>query len=287
MALILDFLARVFTDAAQLHRDADAAQARQQYVDRFADAWNRGAISIPSQLVWSMPRPDGSTAPMWPCCAASIADDGSQVLLTFTVPPDGVVTADDVAQQVDAVRLAARSFFGVRLRVTGCDVCQQRCSLALSPVNPICDGAGKFLAGFDDRGAPVWVPVIGQVTAVAGDDGCTAWIAACISGVLPSISADPHAAVSDARRVGLAAKSSGQPPAPLLVALAEAQPGSEQLRAEQLGFARRGLVEWDTAPQVEPSAWAVRPTQVITRIGDDYAVERDGRKTLFTPAWSY
>lgn len=284
MAEFLDFLARVFSGAAQQQRDTSAAQSRQQQADRFADAWTRGAISIPAQLSWSVDCPDGTTVPVWPWCTAT--STGSTLLLTFTVPPDAPVTADDVARHADAVRRAARGYFGTRLRLTGCDVAQYRCSMALAPVNPACDGAG-FLAGFDDRGEPVCAPLLGQVTAIAGDDGAASWISACVSGAIPTTAADPHAAVSDARRVGLAAKSSGQPPAPLLVTLAEAQPGSEQLRAEQLGFARRGLVEWDTAQQVETSAWAVRPTQVITRSGDSYVIERDGRKTPFTPAWRY
>lgn len=283
----LDFLARMITDAAQSQRDSSAAQARQQAADRFAAAWNCGAISsIPSQLVWSVPRPDGGTAPVWPGCAATIAD-GSSLLLTFVVPPDPdtPVTADDVARHADAIRLAARGFFGVPLRVTGVDVVQHRCSLALTPVNPVCDGQ-KILVGFDDRGSAVWVPLLGEVTAIAGDDGAVSWISACVSGVIPTTTASPHAAVTDARRVGLAAKSSGQPPAPLVVGVEDAQPGADQRHADYLGFARRALVEWSTA-QVEASAWAVRPTQVITRSGDSYVIERDGRKTPFTPAWRY
>lgn len=285
----LDFLARMVTDAAQSQRDSSAAQARQQAADRFAAAWNCGAISsIPSQLVWSVPRPDGGTAPAWPGCAATIAD-GSSLLLTFVVPPDPdtPVTADDVARHDDAIRLAARGFFGVPLRVTGVDVVQHRCSLALSPVNPACDDAGKILAGFDDRGEPVWVPVIGQVTAIAGDDGAASWISACVSGVIPTTTASPHAAVSDARRVGLAAKTSGQPPAPMVVGLEAAQPGADPERADYLGFARRGLVEWDAATSVDTAAWAVRPTQVISRNGDQYVLEQTGKKTPFFPAWLY
>lgn len=281
----LAFLARVFSGAAQQQADTTAAQARQQQAARFADAWTRGAISIPSQLSWSVDCPDGTTVPVWPWCTAT--STGSTLLLTFTVPPDTPVTADDVARHADAIRLAARGFFGVPLRVTGVDVVQHRCSLALSPVNPACDGVGKFLAGFDDRHMPVWVPLLGEVTAIAGDDGGAAWIASCIAGVLPVISAAPHAAVTDARRVGLAAKSSGQPPAPLVVGLEDAQPGAEQLRADYLGFARRGLVEADTAPQVDAASWAVRPTQVITRSGDSYVVERDGRRIPFAPAWRF
>lgn len=284
MAAFLDFLARVFSGAAQQQRDTSAAQSRQQQADRFADAWTRGAISIPSQLSWSVDCPDGTTVPVWPWCTATSTD--STLLLTFTVPPDAPVTADDIARHADAVRLAARNFFGTRLRVTGCDVVQRRCSLAMSPVNPACDGAA-FLAGFDDRGAPVWAPLVGQVTAIAGDDGCVEWIASCIAGVVSSVSASPAVAVADARSVGRAARKSGEPPAPLVVALDSAQPGADQLHAEMLGFARRGLVEWDAAQQVETSAWAVLPTQVIMRSGDRYVVERDGRKTPFTPAWLY
>lgn len=280
-----DLASRFFADIARRRHEEDTAQARQQQANRFAIAWNRGVLAVPSSLVCSMPCPDGTTAPAWPGCAASISDD-AQMLLTFTVTPDAAVTADDVEQQVDAIRLAAREFFGTRLRVTGVETVPGRCSMQLTPVNPACDGQ-KILAGFDDRGAPVWVPLLGQVTAIAGDDGAASWISACVSGAIPTTAADPHAAVSDARRVGLAAKTSGQPPAPLLVALDEAQPGADQLRAEQLGFARRGLVEWDTASQVDSASWAVRPTQVITRIGDRYVVERDGRKTSFTPAWLY
>lgn len=281
----LDFLARIAAQAAQQQRDTSAAQARQQQANGFASAWNRGAISIPSQLVWSVPRPDGGTAPAWPGCTATIADDGSQMLLTFTVPPDTAVTADEVARHADAIRLAARSFYGTRLRLTGCDVAWHRCSMALAPVNPACDGAG-FLAGFDDRGEPVWVPLLGQVTSIASDDGAVSWISACISGVLPVVSAEPAAAVSDAARVGRVARKTGQPPAPMLVDLGDAVAVERPIIAEMLGFARRALVEWSTA-QVEASAWAVRPTQVITRIGDDYVIERDGRKTPFAPAWLY
>lgn len=284
MTEFLDFLARVFSGAAQQQRDTSAAQSRQQQADRFADAWTRGAISIPAQLSWSVDCPDGTTVPVWPWCTAT--STGTTLLLVFTVPPDAPVTADDIARHADAVRLAARNFFGTRLRVTGCDVVQRRCSLAMSPVNPACDGAG-FLAGFDDRGAPVWAPLVGQVTAVAGDDGCADWIAACVAGTIPITSASPHGAVSDARRVGLAARKSGEPPAPLVVALDSAQPGADQLRADYLGFARRGLVEADTAPQVDAASWAVRPTQVITRSGDSYVIERDGRRIPFAPAWRF
>lgn len=280
----LDFLARIAAQAAQQQRDTSAAQSRQQQADRFADAWTRGAISIPAQLSWSVDCPDGTTVPVWPWCTAT--STGTTLLLVFTVPPDAPVTADDIARHADAVRLAARNFFGTRLRVTGCDVVQRRCSLALTPVNPVCDGQ-KILAGFNDRGEPVWVPLLGQVTAIAGDDGAASWISACVSGVIPTTTASPHAAVTDARRVGLAAKSSGQPPAPLVVGLEDAQPGAVQLRADYLGFARRGLVEADTAPQVDAASWAVRPTQVITRSGDDYVVERGGRRTPLTPAWLY
>lgn len=285
----LDFLARMVTDAAQSQRDSSAAQARQQAADRFAAAWNCGAISsIPSQLVWSVPRPDGGTAPAWPACTAVLADDG-RLLLTFTVPPDPdttTVTADSVARHAEAIRLAARAFFGTRLRLTGCDVAQYRCSLALAPVNPACDSAGKILVGFDDRGEPVWAPLLGQVTAIAGDDGCVDWIAACISGVLPTTTAEPADAVDAALHAGRAARKTGQPPSPLVVGLGDAVVGDAQKSAELLGFARRGLVEW-SASQVDTASWAVRPTQVIMRSGDHYAVERDGRKIAFAPAWRY
>lgn len=279
-----DLASRFFADIARRRHEEDAAQARQQQANRFAIAWNRGVLAVPSSLVCSMPCPDGTTAPAWPGCAASISDD-AQMLLTFTVTPDAAVTADDVEQQVDAIRLAAREFFGTRLRVTGVETVPGRCSMQLTPVNPACDGQ-KILAGFDDRGAPVWVPLLGQVTAIAGDDGAASWISACISGVLPVVSAEPAAAVSDAARVGRVARKTGQPPAPMLVDLGDAVAVERPIIAEMLGFARRALVEWSTA-QVEASAWAVRPTQVITRIGDDYVIERDGRKTPFAPAWLY
>lgn len=280
-----DLASRFFSDIAQRRHEEDAAQARQQQANEFAIAWNRGVLAVPSSLVWSMASADGSTAPVWPGCAASISDD-ALMLLTFTVPPDGAVTADDVARQSDAVRRAARQFFGVRLRVTGIEAVAGRCSLMLAPVVPMLDAAGNFLAGFDDRREPVWVPLLGQVTSIASDDGAVSWISACISGVLPVVSAEPAAAVSDAARVGRVARKTGQPPAPMLVDLGDAVAVERPIIAEMLGFARRALVEWSTA-QVEASAWAVRPTQVITRIGDDYVIERDGRKTPFTPAWLY
>lgn len=284
MAMILDFLARVFTDAAQQHRDADAAQARQQQAARFADAWNRGAIPIPPQLAWPVSCPDGSSASVWPGCAATAGGDGS-LLLTFTVPPDGAVTAADVEQQVDAVRLAARSFFGTRLRVTGVETVPGRCSMQLTPVNPACDGQ-KILAGFDDRGMPVWVPILGYVTAIAGDDGAASWISACIAGVIPSASATPADAVDAALHAGRDARKTGQPPTPLVVGLGDAVVGDVQKSATLLGFARRGLIEWSAA-QVDADSWAVRPTQVISRSGDSYVIERDGRRTRFAPAWLY
>lgn len=284
MAWALDFIARFFTDIAQQQRDTSVAQARQQAADRFAAAWNRGSISIPSPLVWSVPRPDCGTAPVWPGCAATISN--GLLLLTFAVPPDGDVTADDVAQQADAIRLAARSFFGVRLRVTGIEAVAGRCSIMLAPVVPMLDAAGNFLAGFDDRREPVWVPLLGQVTSIASDDGAVSWISACISGVLPVVSAEPAAAVSDAARVGRVARKTGQPPAPMLVDLGDAVAVERPIIAEMLGFARRALVEWSTA-QVEASAWAVRPTQVISRNGDQYVLEQTGKKTPFFPAWLY
>lgn len=280
-----DFAAQFFSDIAQQRHEEAAAQARQQAAERFAVAWNRGALSIPPSLVCSIPCPDGTKVPAWPGCSAAIA--GDSLRLDFTVTPDAAVTAADVEQQVDVIRLAVRQFFGVRLLVTGVETVPGRCSIMLVQVVPVLDEKQNFLVGFTDRGDPVWAPLLGQVTAIAGDDGAASWISACVSGVIPTTTADPHAAVSDTRRVGLAAKTSGQPPAPLLVALDEAQPGAEQLRAEQLGFARRGLVEWATAPQVEVSAWAVRPTQVITRSGDSYVVERDGRRIPFAPAWRF
>lgn len=282
----LDFLARIAAQAAQQQRDTSAAQARQQQAARFASAWNRGGVSIPPQLVWSVDCPGGATAPAWPGCTATIADGGA-LLLTFVVPPDSSVTADDVARHAEAIRVAARGFFGTPLRVTGCDITQHRCSLAVTPVAPVLDEKQNFLAGFTDRGEPVWVPLLGEVTAIAGDDGGAAWIASCIAGVLPAISAAPHAAVSDARRVGLAAKTSGQPPAPMVVGLEAAQPGADPERADYLGFARRGLVEWDAATSVDTAAWAVRPTQVISRNGDQYVLEQTGKKTPFFPAWLY
>lgn len=279
-----DLASRFFADIAQRRHEEDAAQARQQQANKFAIAWNRGAVSIPSQLVWSVPRPDGGTAPVWPGCAATISN--GLLLLTFTVPPDGDVTADDVAQQVDAVRLAARSFFGVRLRVTGVEATVGRCSIALSSVVPQCDTGQNFLAGFDDHAAPVWVPLLGYVTAVSGDDGCIDWISACIAGVIPSESATPADAVDSALHAGRAARKTGQPPSPLVVGLGDAMVGDVQKTATLLGFARRGLVEWSSA-QVDADSWAVRPTQVISRSGDRYVVERSGRKTFFTPAWAY
>lgn len=280
-----DFAAQFFSDIAQQRHEEAAAQARQQRADRFADAWTRGAISIPSQLVWTVACPDGTTVPVWPRCTATITDTG--MLLTFTVPLDGVVTAEQVAQQADAIRFAARAFFGVRLRVTGVEATVGRCSIALTPVVPSLDERQNFLAGFNDRGMAVWLPLLGQVTAVAGDDGAVSWISACISDAIPTTTAEPAAVVADARRAGFAAKKSGEPPVPLIVGLEDAQPGADQLRAELLGFARRGLVEWSTAPQVETSAWAVRPTQVIMRSGEHYVVDQNGRKTPFFPAWRF
>lgn len=280
----LDFLARIAAQAAQQQRDTSAAQARQQQANGFASAWNRGAISIPSQLVWSVPRPDGGTAPVWPGCAATISN--GLLLLTFAVPPDGDVTADDVAQQADAIRIAARSFFGVRLRVTGIEAVAGRCSIMLAPVNPACDSAGKILAGFDDRGAVVWLPLLGQVTAISGDDGCADWIASCLAGAIPTASAAPADAVDAAMHAGRAARKTGQPPSPLVVGLGDAVVGDVQKSAELLGFARRGLVEWSSA-QVDAASWAVHPTQVIARSGDLYVIDQNGRKTSFFPAWLY
>lgn len=283
--VFLDFLARIAAQAAQQQRDASAAQARQQQADRFADAWNRGAISIPPRLAWPVPCPDGSTAHAWPRCTATAGDGGSW-LLTFEVPPDTAVTTDDVARHADSIRLAARQFFGVRLRLTGGDVAANRCTMAMSQVMPMCDAAQNFLAGFDDRGEPVWVPILGQATAVSGDDGCASWISACVSGVIPTTTAAPADAVDAALHAGRAARKTGQPPSPLVVGLGDAVVSDVQKSAELLGFARRGLVEW-SASQVDSASWAVRPTQVITRSGDSYLIERDGRRTRFIPAWLY
>lgn len=288
MAAILEFLSSYLDSRAQQHREAEAAQAQQAPASAFAAAWN--TAGGPEPLRTTVQDPVRGPMTYYPACDAAASDDGL-LYLTLTVQPDGPVSTDTIAANAEAVRQAVRAFFQVAVRQVGLDVRRFSVSLAYEPVRPLLNGDGAALVGYSSgRGRPIYLPLIGEVTAVTGDDcdAALSWIGAAYS-MVEQRGSDPDSAVSSTDAVARQARH-GAVPAPQLLALGDAvcseNESSTRIGAKTLALARRGLIESSLA-DVEPDRWAVRPSLTIRCDGDTCIVEKAGRSLRFTPAWRY
>lgn len=274
---------------AQQRRADSAAQQVQAPATRFAQAWNTAGGIEPLRA--TVQDPVRGPLMFYPVCDAAMSDDGTHLYVTLTVPPDAPISTDDIARvHAEAVRQAVRMFFQVAVRQIGVDVRQTTTVFAYEPVRPVLDAAGAALMGYTKRGRLIYIPLLGEVTAVTGDD-CDAalyWIGAAYSAV-ERRTTDPASAVSSIDAVARQALH-GAVPAPQLLALGDAicpenrRPVSVDVK--KLALARRGVIETSLA-DVMPDRWAVRPTQTIRRDGDVCVLEKAGRHLRFTPAWAY
>lgn len=256
----------------------------------FAAAWNGGGIVPPSLLCTVQDPATGAAVPVFPRCAA-IFTDTCAVRVSLSVLPDSPITVGSIASHEEDVRRALRVFFQVGMRVVGepvlTDMCT--CSMEFSPVQPACDSSGQILLGFDDADIPVYAPLIGEITAISGDDGrALAWARQC----LPEV---PYHATSDLELVksaAAAAKDLPSAPSPVFVDIGDAvvRHGHSPYQPSNHNWvspARFAVIERAQATTVDPAKWAIAPSQTLTRTGSVYELERAGRKTRFIPAWSY
>ena len=274
----LDFLFSYLDHLAQQRRAASAAQAQQAPAAQFAAAWNAGCLQLPSAFIYDVQDPvSGATATAFPWCDAALDSDG-QLRLALTVPPDAPIDATAMAEHAEAVRQLARAFFQVGMRVTGVDAHRQTLQLALSPVRPQVDSAGAALLGYDDTGTPVWVPLIGAVTAISGvDAACLPWLGASYAAIDQQRLDWPTALESTRAAVRQAHTGVTQPY--MLIAVGDA-PCPEKARPERIKNLRdshRGLV-MSSRGDVPADGWAIRPTQILRREDGFYTLERDGRR---------
>lgn len=284
----LDVLSDFLDHLAADRRAASAAQQVQAPATRFAQAWNTAGGIEPLRA--TVQDPVRGPVMYFPVCDAAVSDDGQHLYITFTVRPDGPISTDDIAAHAEAVRQAVRAFFQVAVRPTGMDVRQMTVSFILEPVRPVLDSSGAALVGYSSSGRPLYMPFIGEVTAITGDDSADAlaWIGAAYS-MVEQRAVSPEVAASSTDAVAQQARH-GAVPAPQLLALGDcACPENKRpvrVDAKNLALARRGIIESSRAA-VDPDRWAVRPSLTIRCDGDTCVVEKNGRTLTFAPAWVY
>lgn len=279
-----------YLDSRAQQRRADAvAQQVQAPATRFAQAWN-SAGGIDS-LRATVQDPVRGPVVFYPVCDAAMSDDGGHLYLTLTVQPDGPVSTDTIAANAEAVRQSVRSFFQVAVRQIGVDVRQTSAVFAYEPVRPLLNGDGAVLLGYSiGRGRPIYIPLLGEVTALTGDDcdSALSWIGAAYSAV-ECRGSDPATALSSIDAVARQA-SHGAVPAPQLLVLGDAvcpeNGRPTRVDVKNLALARRGLIESSLA-DVASDRWSVRPTLTIRRDGEACVLEKSGRTLRFIPAWAF
>lgn len=289
MAIFLDFLSSYIAHLAADRRAATAAQAQQAPASAFAAAWNTaGGIEA---LRTTVQDPVRGPVTFYPVCDAAMSDDGAHLYVSLTIQPDGPLSTDTIAANAEAVRQAVRAFFQVAVRPTGMDVRPSAVSFVYEAVRPLLNGAGAALVGYSTgRGRPIYLPLIGEVTAVTGEDSDAAlsWIGAAY-GMVEQRAVSPDVAISAIDAVARQARH-GAVPAPQLLALGDAvgPEGKPPTRLDMkiLALSRRGIIEGSRA-DVEPDRWALRPTLTIRCDGDICIAEKAGRHLRFTPAWVY
>lgn len=273
---------------AQQRRAASAAQQAQQPAAQFAAAWNGGQLRLPSSYLYDVTDPvSGATATAAPWCDAAV-DDAGRLRLALTVPPDAPIDASAMAEQAEAVRLLARAFFQVGLRLMDAQPYQRTTlQMVFAPVRPQVDARGVILLGFDDTGSPVGVSLIGEVTAISGIDAlCLPWLSACYAAVDQQKLDWQNALASTRAAIRQAHTGVTQPYLLLDVGDAPCPENSHPERIKNLVDSHRGLV-MHSRGDVAADGWAIRPTQILWRSGSVYTLERDGRQLRFLPAWLY
>lgn len=283
----LDFLSSYISGLAADRRAATAAQVQQQPAQLFAAAWNRGQLRLPAAYVYSVEDPvTGATAEAAPWCDAAV-DASGQLRLALTVPTDAPIDAQMLAAHTEEVRQLVRAFFQVGMRVTGHDIYRQSLQLTLAPVRPQVDARGAILLGFDDTGAPVALPLIGEITAISGCDAwCLPWLSACYAAV-DQQRLDWQTALESTRAAIRQAHAGATQPYMLIdIGDALCPENGHPERIKALADSHRGLV-MHSRGDVDAAGWALRPTQQLRRDGGSYVLEKSGRSLKFTPAWSY
>lgn len=284
----LDFLFSYLDHLAQQRRAASAAQAQQVPAQRFAAAWNATGGIEPLRA--TVQDPVRGPVTYFPVCDAAMSDDDTHLYMALTVSPDAPISTDDIAANAEAVRQAVRAFFQVAVRPTGMDVRQRVVSFVFEPVRPVLDSSGAALVGYSSSGRPLYMPFIGEVTALTGDgdDLYVPWVGAAYGGI-EHRAVEPSVAVSSTEAAARQARH-GAVPAPLLVALGDAICPEDKrpvrMDSDALALSRRGVVMWSRG-DVESDGWYLRPTQTIHCDGDMCVVQKNGRSLRFTPAWAY
>lgn len=251
----------------------------------FAAAWNARAISIPDALVCSIQDPAGAPVTVFPWCDAIETDGG--VVVSLTMPPVSPIGVGMIPVHAEAVRQTLRDFFQVGQRpVAPPHLSGQTCALSYAPVRPERDESDCALLGFGDAGVPVRAPIIGEITAISGDDGSAVdWVRRCYADIPYQSQTDTDSVIEDTVQ---ARKTDG--PA-MLIDVGDSIASSvayRPFRSLWVAEAHRGIIERSTATIVDAEKWGLAPTQTITRVTPSvYELERDGRKWRFTPAWSY
>ena len=129
---ILQFISSYLDALVQQRRAASAAQAQQSPAQLFAAAWNTGRFQLPESYIYTVEDPvSGAQAEAVPWCDAAVDSDGC-LRLALTVPPDAPIDGSAMAEQAEAVRLLARSFFQVGLRMNARPY-QQTLQVVFSP----------------------------------------------------------------------------------------------------------------------------------------------------------
>lgn len=283
----LDAFSSYLDHLAADRRAAAAAQQVQQPAAQFAAAWNGGQLRIPPSYIYTVVDPvTGATAEAAPWCDAAV-DAAGQLRLALTVPPDAPIDASAMAEDAESVRLLARAFFQVGLRLTEVDPRRQTLQLALAPVRPQIAENGAILLGYDDTGSPVCVSLIGEVTAVSGADRwCLPWLSSSYAAVSQQ-ALDPQTAIASTRAAVRQARAGADVPY-MFIDIGDA-PCAETARPESLknlDVAHRGIIEWSRG-DASADAWSIRPTQILRREGTEYVLEKSSRAIRFTPAWRY
>lgn len=284
----LDVLSDFLDHLAADRRANAAAQQVQAPAALFAQAWN--TAGGPEPLRATTQDPVRGPVTFFPVCDAAVSDDGQHLYITLTVPSNAPLSTDDLAAHAEAVRQAVRGFFQVAVRPTGMDVRQMSITFVYEAVRPILDSTGAALVGYTKSGRAVYLPFIGEVTAITGDaeDVYLPWIGAAYS-VVEQRALDPAEAVASTDVLARQA-CHGVASEPQLIALGDAVCSETErpvrVDTKTLALARRGLVE-NSRADVERDRWALRPTQTIRCDGDTCVVEKNGRTLRFTPAWTY
>ncbi len=284
---LFSYISSIVDARVQQHRAASAAQQVQAPAQAFAAAWNSAQLRLPAQFIYEQQDPaTGVPVTCAPWCDASVSDDG-RLLVALTVPPAAPIDSSVLAAHTEDVRMLARSFFQVGMRVVGSDAYQQTLQLALAPVRPQVDARGVVLLGYDDTGAPVCASLIGEVTAISGADSlCLPWVASSYAAI-DRQALDWKTALASTRAAIRQAHTGVTQPVMLIdVGDAPCEEFGRPERIKNLADSRRGLL-LSSRGDVDADHWAIRPTQYLRRDGFVYTLERDGRSLKFRPAWLY